>query len=121
MPMYQAPQRKQQDITHNVTSSGKNSSPAAGNDSMHLQRALGNHAVGALLGMQANAGPGVPGFSSLAVQAKMTVRPAGDMFEQEADQMAKMVVDKISAPAPRQASLRYSGWKARKQRKKNCR
>ncbi|MCB0099283.1 MAG: DUF4157 domain-containing protein, partial [Caldilineaceae bacterium] len=46
-----------------------------------LQRALGNQALG-----------------QLAIQTKLTLGPAGDMYEQEADQVAKQVVQQMDAP-----------------------
>ncbi|OXM85025.1 DUF4157 domain-containing protein [Paenibacillus rigui] len=101
MPMYQAPQRKLQDMTTRQQPLSGQTAPApslaAESDPMQLQRTFGNHAVGSML---SQGGIGVPGFQSMRVQAKMTVRPAGDSFEQEADQMAKSVVERLSAPAP---------------------
>ena len=51
---------------------------------MHLQRTYGNRYVQRLL-------------NSKAVQAKLTVSQPGDVYEQEADRVAEMVTQKISA------------------------
>jgi hypothetical protein len=61
-------------------------STAAPETILHLQRAIGNRAVGQLL-----AGVSQP------VQAKLTVGPAGDQYEREADRIADQV---MSMPAP---------------------
>jgi len=56
--------------------------PSAG--VMNLQRSIGNRALGSLIG------------SKMTIQTKMTVGPVGDVYEQEADRMGKMVADHIS-------------------------
>jgi len=38
--------------------------------------------------------------NSKPLQAKLTVTPAGDQYEQEADQVAKQVVNRITSPVP---------------------
>ncbi|WNR44018.1 eCIS core domain-containing protein [Paenibacillus roseipurpureus] len=48
---------------------------------MNIQRAIGNRAVGNMLN----------------IQTKMTVGPAGDAYEQEADQMGRAAADHIAA------------------------
>lgn len=58
------------------------SQPAAA----RLQRSLGNQALGQLAGR-------------MAVQAKLTLGPVGDQYEQEADQVAKQVVQQMDTPA----------------------
>ncbi|WP_244937253.1 eCIS core domain-containing protein, partial [Paenibacillus alginolyticus] len=50
-------------------------------DLMNIQRAIGNRAVG----------------NMLTIQTKMTVGPAGDAYEQEADQMGKQAAEHIAA------------------------
>ncbi|MCD4703236.1 MAG: DUF4157 domain-containing protein [Methanosarcinaceae archaeon] len=55
-------------------------------DILQLQRTVGNQAVGKLL------------KSGQVVQAKLTVQPIGDKYEQEADRVAKQVVERIPAP-----------------------
>jgi hypothetical protein len=54
-----------------------------------MQRAFGNRAVTRLL---PRTSPRLP------IQAKLTVNPAGDQYEQEADRLAEQVVGQISAP-----------------------
>jgi len=56
---------------------------------LHLQQTYGNAYVQRL-------------FSSMAAQAKMTVNPPGDVYEQEADRVADMVTGAISAQIHRQ-------------------
>ncbi|MBO9605479.1 MAG: DUF4157 domain-containing protein [Paenibacillaceae bacterium] len=58
-------------------------------DVMGMQAAIGNRGVQSLLGSG--------GGTRLPVQAKLTVGPVGDAYEQEADAKAKQVVQHISA------------------------
>lgn len=53
--------------------------------SARLQRALGNQALGQLAG-------------ETRIQTKLTLGPVGDRYEQEADQVAKQVVQQMNAP-----------------------
>ena len=53
-------------------------------EAAQLQRTFGNQALGRML----------------RVQAKLTVGPVGDKYEQEADAVAKQVVQRINAPQP---------------------
>lgn len=55
-----------------------------------LQRSVGNRALAGMIGGR---GVGLPA----GVQAKLTVGPAGDVYEQEADQVGKLVADTISS------------------------
>ena len=61
----------------------KNNKPssAANSELMNIQRSIGNRALG----------------NMLTIQTKMTVGPAGDAYEQEADQMGKQAADHIAA------------------------
>lgn len=67
---------------------------------MQMQRSLGNKAIGSVIARNGQA-------SSLpaGVQAKLTVGPAGDAYEQEADQVGKQVADQISASSAGSASV----------------
>ncbi|MFN8494540.1 MAG: DUF4157 domain-containing protein [Caldilineaceae bacterium] len=56
--------------------------PARGR-AAHLQRTLGNRALGQLI-----------------VQAKLTLGPVNDPYEQEADRVAKQVVQQVNQPQP---------------------
>jgi hypothetical protein len=56
-----------------------------------LQRALGNQALGQLAGRT-------------HIQTKLTLGPVGDQYEQEADQVAKQVVQQINAPVASQSA-----------------
>lgn len=58
---------------------------------VQMRRALGNKAFGDML--NASSQSRLPA----GVQAKLTVGPAGDAFEQEADQVGKWVADRISS------------------------
>ena len=59
-------------------------------DVLQLQRTAGNRAVTDLLsGNRSNSG-------TPAVQAKLTLGPTGDQYEQEADSMAKHVTGTLS-------------------------
>jgi hypothetical protein len=51
---------------------------------LHLQRTLGNRAVGALLAR--------PAVSPPLIQAKLTVNAPGDEYEQEANRVAEQVM-----------------------------
>lgn len=63
-----------------------------------LQRTIGLRATQRMLGIP----PPVIGWSSFAgtIQAKLTLGPAGDKYEQEADRNAKQVMNSLSASAP---------------------
>ncbi|RKN84805.1 DUF4157 domain-containing protein [Paenibacillus ginsengarvi] len=61
---------------------------------MQLQRSLGNKAVGSVIGTG-----GLTASAPGAVQTKLTVGPAGDSYEQEADQVGRKVADFISGPS----------------------
>ena len=63
------------------------------NRAAYLQRALGNQAL-ALLATDHSAA------QATIIQAKLTVGPVGDAYEQEADQVAKAVTQQISAASP---------------------
>ncbi len=67
-------------------------------DVLQLQRTIGNRAVGQLL-----SGIGVaqrePADHGSLIQAKLTINPPGDVYEQEADRVAGQVVDRINQPA----------------------
>ncbi|MGG1550290.1 eCIS core domain-containing protein [Paenibacillus ferrarius] len=54
---------------------------AAASELSNIQRTIGNRALGSMLG----------------IQTKLTVGPAGDAYEQEADQMGKAAADHIQA------------------------
>jgi hypothetical protein len=56
-----------------------------------LQRAMGNQALAQLAGRT-------------HIQTKLTLGPVGDRYEQEADQVAKQVVQQINAPAASQST-----------------
>lgn len=64
------------------------SGPARADLVRQLQQSYGNRYVQRL----------VDGISQTRVQAKLTVGPAGDKYEQEADRVAKQVMGKLSAP-----------------------
>jgi hypothetical protein len=59
-----------------------------------LQRTIGNHALGRVLA----SAPAFPGRPRTVFQAKLQVGPAGDKYEQEADQVADSVMRNL-APA----------------------
>src|SRR5262245_43195182 len=59
-------------------------------DVLRMQRALGNRAVGELVGRS------IP--SRLLFQAKLAVTAPGDQYEREADRMAEQVMRRSSAP-----------------------
>jgi hypothetical protein len=69
-----------------------------------LQRTIGNRALGSMIG---NLGSNKP---SMTIQTKLKVGPIGDAYEQEADQVGKMVADQISSAdsSPQQAVQRES-------------
>ncbi|TNJ62366.1 hypothetical protein FE784_30815, partial [Paenibacillus hemerocallicola] len=82
------------ELTKKATPSTKQPQTAEAHPMMQLQRSFGNKAIGNMLsGTQQQAA--LPE----GVQAKLTVGPAGDAYEQEADQVGKLVADRItSAP-----------------------
>jgi hypothetical protein len=66
-------------------------------DGAHLQRSIGNRAVGQMLAASSAkraANPDAP-----VIQTKLTLGPAGDKYEQEADRTAKQVMRSLDAPA----------------------
>ncbi|MEC0266623.1 DUF4157 domain-containing protein [Paenibacillus anseongense] len=83
MPMHLSRINRQPDTSLHNHSRTKNNThgQSTGADLMNIQRAIGNKAVG----------------SMLSIQTKLTVGPAGDAYEQEADQVGKEVADKIAA------------------------
>ncbi|MBA2943021.1 DUF4157 domain-containing protein [Paenibacillus sp. CGMCC 1.16610] len=82
MPMHLSRINRQPDTSlHNHRNKSHSQGQSAGADLMNIQRAIGNKAVG----------------SMLSIQTKLTVGPAGDAYEQEADQVGKEVADKIAA------------------------
>lgn len=64
-------------------------------DVMQLQRSIGNQAT---IGLLSKATGGLP------IQAKLTLEPVGDAYEQEADRVATQVVRQIDRPQPVQRS-----------------
>ncbi|MBP1966264.1 DUF4157 domain-containing protein [Paenibacillus aceris] len=83
MPMHQSRINRQPDTSlhqHHRTKSNAHEQ-SAGADLMNIQRTIGNKAVG----------------SMLSVQTKLTVGPAGDAYEQEADRVGAEVADHIAA------------------------
>ncbi|PXF60950.1 MAG: hypothetical protein C4B59_06250 [Candidatus Methanogaster sp.] len=75
-------------------------------DLLQLQRTIGNRAVGQLLS-GINAGQRESLAHGSLIQAKLTINPPGDIYEQEADRVAGQVVDRINQPAgPGQAVQR---------------
>jgi hypothetical protein len=83
MPMHLSRINRQPDTSLHNQSRNKSHAQgrSAGADLMNIQRTIGNKAVGDML----------------SVQTKLTVGPAGDAYEQEADQVGKEVADKIAA------------------------
>jgi hypothetical protein len=78
---------------------GAASSPATRpQDILRLQQTVGNRAVRRLLAntkhQQSPAGSG----AQASIQAKLTVNPPGDQYEQEADRVASQVVGQMNAP-----------------------
>ena len=67
-------------------------------DVLQLQRTIGNRAVGQLLS-GIGAGRHEPTTHRSLIQAKLTINPPGDAYEQEADRVAGQVVDRINQPA----------------------
>jgi hypothetical protein len=78
-------------LTSKAKTNAKQSHSTEAHPVVQLQRSLGNKAIGSML--SAVQGAALPA----GVQAKMTVGPAGDAYEQEADQVGKLVADKISS------------------------
>lgn len=75
-------------------------------DVLQLQRTIGNRAVGQLLS-GIGAAQREPADRGSLIQAKLTINPPGDVYEQEADRVAGQVVDRINQPAgPGQAVQR---------------
>lgn len=78
---------------------------AVPNPAAQLQRALGNRALGEALS-RASIGRGA---LPAGVQAKLTVGPAGDKYEQEAEHVGRVVADKLdSSPAGGQSVQRQA-------------
>lgn len=86
-------------LTHATVQRAHMGTPAAltAHDVQHLQRSIGNRAVATLLrrnrGLDAMVREPSPGESATPIQAKLTVGPVGDAYEQEADQIAKQVIN----------------------------
>ncbi|NOU66024.1 DUF4157 domain-containing protein [Paenibacillus sp. LMG 31461] len=72
---------RQPDSSLHTNQKSNKTNTSASSDLMNIQRAIGNRAVGNMLN----------------IQTKMTVGPAGDAYEQEADQMGKQAADHIAA------------------------
>ncbi|CAB1062434.1 Translation initiation factor 2 (IF-2; GTPase) [Olavius sp. associated proteobacterium Delta 1] len=74
---------------------------------MQLQKTIGNRATDKLLskseGLSFNRASASTSSNSKPLQAKLTVTPAGDKYEQEADQVAKQVINRITSPVPQSA------------------
>jgi hypothetical protein len=83
LPITETPFQPQMD-THAALLANARSDTQRASLVMHLQRTYGNRYVQRLL-------------NSKAVQAKLTVSQPGDIYEQEADRVAEMVTQKISA------------------------
>jgi len=81
------------DLARQSKQSHKPAGAAADHPMMQLQRTIGNKAIGSML---TGAGPSAAPLPA-GVQAKLTVGPAGDAYEQEADQVGKLVADRISS------------------------
>ncbi|GAA3405678.1 DUF4157 domain-containing protein [Paenibacillus hodogayensis] len=87
------PKRPEGETARTPTSgSAKSDSTGSDHPVVQLQRAIGNKAIGQMLAGSDRAS-GLPA----GVQAKLTVGPAGDAYEQEADHIGKMVADNISS------------------------
>lgn len=71
-------------------------------DVLQLQRTIGNRAVGQLLS-GIGAGRHETSAHESLIQAKLTINPPGDVYEQEADRVAGQVVDRINQPASQPA------------------
>ncbi|CAB1057580.1 hypothetical protein D1BOALGB6SA_2333 [Olavius sp. associated proteobacterium Delta 1] len=71
---------------------------------MQLQKTIGNRATDKLLSksesLSFNRASASTSSNSIPLQAKFTVTPAGDKYEQEADQVAKQVINRITSPVP---------------------
>ena len=73
-------------------------------DVLHLQRALGNQAVDSMLAGNPKS-PFDTGYRNTAhgagpaIQTKLTVGPANDRYEQEADEVAKNLTRQMTSPA----------------------
>ena len=69
-----------------------------------LQRTVGNRGLGQLVGgseqLKVKSDKTQTGNQSPIIQAKLTVNAVGDKYEQEADAVAKEVVQKLNAPQP---------------------
>jgi|GEM_PF-4725262 len=64
-------------------------------DILALQRTVGNRAVGRILAGR----PDSSARGSVTIQAKLSVGPAGDKYEQEADRVARQVMSMDAQPA----------------------
>ena len=74
-------------------------------DVLQLQRTIGNRAVGGLLA-DIKQGRSATSFASVPqIQAKLTINPPGDKYEQEADRVAKRVVRQIDQSASKGQSM----------------
>ncbi|MDR6552034.1 DUF4157 domain-containing protein [Paenibacillus qinlingensis] len=72
---------RQPDSSLHTNQKNNKTNSSVSSDLMNIQRSIGNRAVG----------------NMLTIQTKMTVGPAGDAYEQEADQMGKQAADHIAA------------------------
>ncbi|MEF3312961.1 DUF4157 domain-containing protein [Paenibacillus sp. GYB004] len=89
------------DLARQSKQTHKPAGAAADHPMMQLQRTIGNKAIGSML---TGAGPSAAPLPE-GVQAKLTVGPAGDAYEQEADQVGKLVADRISSASADTASV----------------
>ncbi|KRE86525.1 hypothetical protein ASG89_11000 [Paenibacillus sp. Soil766] len=72
---------RQPDSSLHTNQKSNKTNSSVSSDLMNIQRAIGNRAVGNMLN----------------IQTKMTVGPAGDAYEQEADQMGKHAAEHIAS------------------------
>ena len=83
-------QKRSAELARQLTSTGPYGA------ALNLQRAAGNHAVGRVL--QASTIP--------TVQTKLRISQPGDQYEQEADQVADLVVARMPVPGSGTANIR---------------
>ena len=94
---------RQPDSSLHTNKTNKTNHTPVSSELMNIQRAIGNRAVGNMLN----------------IQTKMTVGPAGDSYEQEADQMGKQAADHIAASeSGEQVSQMYNAQKAENRRRR---
>jgi hypothetical protein len=70
---------------------------------LHLQRQYGNNYVNQVL--QQGQQRSIPPSSPTGIQTKLTIGPAGDKYEREADRVAAAVVETINTPSPPAAGV----------------